>query len=192
MCCPVTRITAHHPARGCSGTVAEGSTENHYSEKQVVCMVLQRNLFFPLRGTQEVNLSRPGSSRGARLPQPFYLAPLSGPAPPECFGKPPHCRISVGQTHYTHSRAKSTQFLAWPFHASVPLAQVDKTRTSILSGYGGSSQGHPWKITRAQQFIVYETLSLSASSNETHNILVGRDSPILQIERLRLRVRKIK
>lgn len=98
--------------------VAEGSTENlgtlplfwaqPPSEKQVVCVVPQRNPFFLPRDTQEVNLSRPGSGRRARLPQPSCPAPLSAPASPECFGEPPHYRINAGQTYYTHSRAHSS------------------------------------------------------------------------------------
>lgn len=153
-------------------------------------MVPQRNPFFLPRDTREVNLSRPGSGREARLPQPSCPAPLSAPASPECFGEPPHYRINVGQTYYTHSRAHS--FLPALSTHLPHLAQVGKTMPPILSGHGGISQEHPWKITHAQQFVVYETLFLSMSSNETHNILVGRGSPILQIERLRLRVRKIK
>lgn len=121
---------------------------------------------------------------------PAVLPSTSFWASPECFGEPPHYRINVGQTYYTHSRAHS--FLPGLSTHLPHLAQVGKTMPPILSGHGGSSQEHPWKITHAQQFIVYETLFLSMSSNETLNILVGRDSPILQIERLRLRVRKIK
>lgn len=92
-------------------------------------------------------------------------APLSGSAPPGCFGKPPHCRINVCQPHI------HTAGYPAPCPASLCICPV---------GQGGANNNlHADRIQRKLSGVplencsctaVYRAHYLSASPTETHNI----------------------
>lgn len=160
---------------------AEGSTENLgtlYSELSL--LLGSRSCTWCLRARKLPAERHPGSGcvqtwqqqRGQAAPaflSSTSLCPSSSWVLWGMTSLQDKCRSSI---LYTQQR---TQFLAWPLHASVPLAQVGKTTTPILPGHRRRSPEGTCRIACAQQSIVYKTISLSVNSTETHNTLVGRD-----------------
>lgn len=101
---------------------------------------------FLARGTPEADLSGPDSSRGARPPMtsakhlslPQLLLGALGNHPP------------AGQMGVSPIDTQQSSWLqASTLRESVRLAKMGKKTTPILTGYGGSSQASPWKITYA-------------------------------------------